>query len=111
MKKIILDTFPISTNNMYFGKRIMTAEARKRKEAIAWEARAQYHGEPQEGPLSLQIDFYYPNKRNHDLDNIKGLLDAMTSIVWLDDGQITRLELAKYIDTKRPRIEVSLFEL
>lgn len=106
--KILLTTFPISTNNMYFGRRILTKDARTRKEAIAWEARGQVVGDPLDGPLHVSVKFFYRDKRNHDLDNIKGLLDSMTSIVWYDDGQITRLELEKFVDTQDPRIEVTV---
>lgn len=108
MKRITFTTFPVSTNNMYFGRRIMTKQARDKKEAIAWEARGQHIGDPLDGDLHVRIEFYYPNKRNRDIDNIKGLLDALTSIVWLDDGQITQLELTKHVDAKNPRIELSI---
>lgn len=108
MKKICIDTFPVSTNNMYFGRRIMTKEARTKKEAIGWEARAQYQGEPLEGPLKLSVAFWWPDKRNHDIDNIKGLLDALTGILWEDDGQIVELHLTKGIDATNPRVEISI---
>lgn len=108
MKKILLTSFPVSTNNMYFGRRIMTPKARVAKEAIGFEANAQYHGEPLEGDLHLRVEFYYPDKRNRDLDNIKGLLDALTGILYRDDGQIVRLDLAKHLDRENPRIEITV---
>jgi Holliday junction resolvase RusA-like endonuclease len=45
---------------------------------------------------------------NHDIDNIKGLLDALTGIVWVDDGQINELSLKKGIDRKTPRVEMQI---
>lgn len=109
--KILLETFPVSTNNMYFGRRIMTPAARTKKEAIGWEANMQFHGEPLEGPLFVAVTFYYPNKRNHDIDNIKGLLDALTGIVWKDDGQIEQLMLTKQVDVNDPRIEMEITQI
>lgn len=108
MKTIRIDTFPVSTNNMYVGKKILTSEARVKKAAIAWEANEQYTGELLEGPLSVVIIYYWPDLRTGDIDNIKGLLDALTGVIWKDDGQIVGLHLYKKVSRKDPRIEIEV---
>lgn len=81
-------------------------EVRAAKEAIGWEARAQYHGEPITKPLKVEIALYWPDHRKHDVDNIKGLLDALTGIVWQDDGQIVELRTRKCVGQDQPRVEM-----
>lgn len=44
--------------------------------AIGWEAKSQYRGEPLDGPLKVSVALYWPAKRNHDIDNVRGFLDA-----------------------------------
>jgi Holliday junction resolvase RusA-like endonuclease len=47
-------------------------------------------------------------RRRDDVDNIKALLDALSGILWLDDGQIADLCISKRYDPDRPRVELSL---
>lgn len=89
----------------------MSAPGRENKEAIGWEARSQYQGKPLEGPLAVTVALYWPTKRNHDVDNIKALLDACTGIVWVDDGQIQDLHTTKAFDNGNPRVEMSIISL
>jgi Holliday junction resolvase RusA-like endonuclease len=60
---------------------------RANKEAIACEVRSQYRGKLHDGPVAVKVGLYWPDKRRHDIDNIKILLDACTGILWLDDGR------------------------
>jgi crossover junction endodeoxyribonuclease RusA len=111
---VTLKTLPLSTNHLYAqrgAQRFLTSKARTNKEAMGWEARAQLKGKPLEGPLALDVCLYWPDRRKHDVDNIKSLLDALTGILWLDDGQIEDLRVRKYYDKKAPRVELELFEL
>ncbi len=116
-------TLPLSTNALYIssgGRRFLTSKARDNKDAIGWEARAQYRGKPLSGPLVVEIALYWPDKRRHDVDNIKALLDALTGILWEDDSQISTLNLSKRYgdapgihiriepDTGLPRMEVTI---
>jgi Holliday junction resolvase RusA-like endonuclease len=104
-------TLPPSTNNLYVNsgkRRFLNPKARAAKEAIGWEARAQYRGEPLEGPLAVKVALWWPDKRNHDIDNIKALLDALTGILWLDDGQINDLHITKGYDKAQPRVEMTI---
>lgn len=108
---ITFQTLPVSTNNMYAHvgrRRFLTPKARANKEAIAWEARSQYRDKPLEGPLAVSVRFYWPTRRNHDIENAKGLFDALTGILWLDDGQIQELHSFKYYDKERPRVELTI---
>ena len=112
---LTLLTLPISTNSLYGQaggrQRFLTERGRRNKEAMAWEARSQYRGRPLEGPVAAEITLYWPNRRNHDIDNIKSLLDACTGILWKDDGQITDLHLMKSVDKEKPRVEMRVWEL
>lgn len=89
----------------------MRPEVRHNKEAMAWEARSQYRGEPLIGLLKVHIDIYLPTRRRFDVDNIKGLLDALTGILWLDDGLIVDLRITRTLDRERPRIELECVQL
>lgn len=89
----------------------MVPRAKINKESISWEARAQYKGQPLTGPVRLKIALYWGDRRKHDIDNIKILLDALTGIVWEDDGQVTDLHVTKAYDKENPRVEILLEEL
>src|SRR3989304_2350109 len=96
--KLIFSTMPLTTNSLYahVGRnRFMTKKGKDNKETLAWEARSQYRGKPLEGNVGIKVDLCWPDRRNHDIDNIKVLLDSMTGILWLDDGQITNLQITK----------------
>lgn len=105
---MILKTMPLSTNALYRGRRFLTKEGKTNKEAIAWEAKVLWNGGVLKSNVRLRVALYWPNKRRHDLDNIKGLLDSLTGIVYEDDSQIVELHISKFVDAKNPRTEVSL---
>jgi Holliday junction resolvase RusA-like endonuclease len=71
-----------------------------------WEARSQYRGEPLIGPLDVDVTVYWPDRREHDHDNMKVLWDALNGIVWQDDGQITDSHVHKRFDKGNPRVEM-----
>lgn len=105
------ETLPPSTNHLYrrTSRGVSLLEGvRQAKDAIGWEARSQFHGEPLSGPLAVTIDLYWPDRRKHDVDNVKALLDALNGIVWEDDGQIIDLRTRKHFDKAHPRIELSV---
>lgn len=104
-------TMPLSTNalhGVFRGRKIISVKGRANKEAIGWEARSQYRGKPLAGSLAVQIDLYWPTRRNHDIDNIKTLLDTLNGIVWIDDGQIIDLHTRKFYDKAKPRVEMTV---
>lgn len=89
---------PPSTNSIYkpFGGRFhIDIKAKEAKEAMAWEARSQYRGQPLEGELIVEVHLTWPTRRNHDVDNIKSLLDCLKGILWIDDSQIVDLRITK----------------
>lgn len=111
--KITLLTPYVSTNRLHMtvagGRKVLTTRARASKEALAWEAKIQCtKKEPRKGPIRAQIDLYVPDNRKRDLDNIKGLIDAMTGILWVDDSQIVDLHITKTVDRENPRVVISL---
>lgn len=111
---IRFETMPLSTNQLYrvFNNRsILSAKGWANKDAIAWEARAQYRGHPLAGPLAAEIALFWPTRRNHDVDNIKTLLDSCNGILWADDGLIADLHIMKAYDKEQPRVEMRVWEL
>jgi crossover junction endodeoxyribonuclease RusA len=112
MNKIIIKTKPVSVNAMYRGgRRFLTKEGKSAKESISWELKKQYRGKALGCDIGLDIDFYVPNQRS-DLDNLlKGLLDCLTGIIYIDDKQIVEILARKYVDKKEPRIEIIINEL
>lgn len=108
------ETMPLSTNalhGVYQGRKILSARGRTNKEAIGWEARSQYRGQPLKGRLAVEISLYWPTKRNHDIDNIKTLLDSCTGILWHDDGLIEDLHIMKAHDKTDPHVDMRVWEL
>lgn len=91
---------------------------------VAWSARrAMERRMPVSGPVAVCVAFYLPRPKSvkrpwpcvkPDVDKLqRALLDAMTSIVWVDDGQVVSVRAVKhYADGgNRPRAVVSVDEL
>lgn len=98
------------------------------KQAVAWHAVEQFKGSPLTGPLDVEVMFVMPRLKSHygsgrnsallkdsaDLypavrpDTTKlwrGVEDALTGIVWIDDGQVVNQAIQKrYGD--HPRVEI-----
>lgn len=114
MKEILitLKTLPVSVNATYRRSRnsfYKSEEANLTQKAIQWEAKSQYRGKPLSEEIKVSIVFYWPDKRRHDIDNgLKGLLDALTGILWDDDSQIQEMRVRKYVDKANPRVELMI---
>ena len=53
--------------------------------------------------VDVCLDFYLPDKRRVDLDNLsKAVLDALNGYLWADDRQIVRMVLTKIADVGSP---------
>lgn len=107
----LLETMPLTTNSLYAHRgvrRFLTQKGKENKEAMSWEVRSQYRGMPLEGPVRVSVALYWPTLRNHDVDNIKSLLDACTGLLWNDDGQIVELRITKHYDKGNGRVEMSV---
>ncbi len=77
---------------------------------VRYEAKAAMAGRPPfAGSLEVFIDFWLPDKRRRDLDNLsKGVLDACNGIVWVDDQQVTALHLVKHFNIQEPGCTVGV---
>lgn len=103
---------PPTTNTMYkqVGSRwFVNSKAKSAKEAMAWEARAQFHREPFKDDLRVEVHLCWGTKRKHDVDNIKSLLDSMTGILWEDDSQIVDLRVTKRYEKNNEGLELIVF--
>jgi Holliday junction resolvase RusA-like endonuclease len=78
--------------------------------SVASAARAAMAGRaPLSGDLAVTLDFYLPDRRRRDLDNLaKGTADAMNGIVWNDDQQITSLLINKFYGRAEPGVTVTV---
>lgn len=112
MKTLTLKTKPIPVNQrntVIRGKVFLSKIYRETKEALQWEVQSQHKGEPQEGDVTLNIMFYYGDKRKRDIDAyLKILLDAMSGIVYGDDSQVTEMHLFKEVDIANPRTVIQV---
>lgn len=80
-----------------------TLVAIRAREAMAGRA-------PITGPVAVCVVFVLPDQRRRDLDNLsKGVLDAIKTICFLDDSQITCLHLVKHVK-EHPGVFVQVFE-
>lgn len=110
--KLVFETMPPSTNHLYGRTRrggvSLLDSVRQAKDDLGWEARDQFHGEPLTEALSVDVSLFWGDRRKHDIDNIKALLDALTGVVWEDDGQIIDLNIHKRFDKENPRVEMTV---
>lgn len=117
--KIILLGIPQSTNHIYkshcrFGYPTvyMTKEGKDLKESYQWQAKSQWKQKPSKRVFEISVELYFKDKRRRDVDDYnKILLDSLTGIVWSDDSQIWKITITKFIDAKKPRIEVDITEV
>ena len=79
-------TRALTTNRLCRGRRFLTAEGKANKEgARVGGARSQWRSKPIVGPVALEIALWWPDNRRRDLDNVKGLLDSLSGILYMDD--------------------------
>lgn len=114
--KIVLEGQPKSTQHCYLytarAGRVqgyMKAECKTLKEDYQWQTRSQFKGSPFSTPLYVEMRIYHGDKRTRDIDNFNKLVfDALTGIVWEDDGQIEHLVITRHYDKERPRVEMEI---
>ncbi|MBB6446488.1 RusA family crossover junction endodeoxyribonuclease [Bacillus benzoevorans] len=83
-----------------------------------------------DGPLAMKVNIYKPSLKSFskkktmaaekgelrpvtkpDVDNyVKGIKDALKSVIWKDDSQVVDLHISKWY-SETPRIEVSIKEI
>lgn len=99
----------------------------KRKKLTAWRNQIRFagamamrdRGGPWRGPIAAKMAFTFPRPKSRprdfyhtakqDLDKLeRAVLDALTGIVWVDDGQVARVEKAKYLQDDEENPEPGL---
>ena len=112
MTTFILLTKPVPINQKFFivhGRNILSKKYREAKLALAQETSLAWRSEPIKGNVTLNVIFYYGDKRKRDIDTyLKILLDSMEGIVYENDVQITELHVFKEYDKENPRTEIQV---
>lgn len=102
--------YPPSVNRywrMVSGHMTLSSEARQYKEQVGWLCNVAGM-QPADGPVSLRISVYRPQRRG-DLDNtLKALLDALSGHAYVDDAQVVEIHAWRFDDGKDPRVEVCI---
>lgn len=116
----------------------LTPAARNAENLIRMEA-ARVMSQPITGAVDMRVSFYFPRPKRmmstkrkprpmsdelyvtckrHDIDNLlKTVLDGLTGVGFMDDGQVVRVSAVKVIcpgpgyGDIRPRIEISIREI
>lgn len=68
--------------------------------AVGFRSKYQLEAPVYQNDISLEVslDFFIPDKRRVDLDNLsKAVLDALNGLLWADDRQVIRMTLSKWI--------------
>jgi len=102
------------------------------KTDVKHAAQEAYQGELWDGPISVVFKFFqtrpachfgtgknagvlkesapaWPSKKPDLLKLARGVEDALTSVIWVDDAQIVHEELSKSYET-RPGVEITIWE-
>lgn len=110
MIRVKLNGTPPSTSHIYFHKGhtvYMSALGKTTKEGYQWEMKSQYKGKPLLEPISVVAEFFFKDNLRRDVDNYNKLvLDAASGVLWKDDSQIVELIIRKFVDKKKPRVEL-----
>lgn len=111
MKTLVIKTKPVGVNQRYTisrGRNILSRKYRDTKEAMMWEAKSQWQGEPLTGDVTINIFLYLDNHRP-DIDSyLKIILDSLDGIAYDNDRQVTELSVIKMHDSEEPRIEIQV---
>jgi Holliday junction resolvase RusA-like endonuclease len=107
-----------------YGQAYVPAKTRSYERTLAQLARKTYGGEPLKGPLALKLTFILRTPKRPkfpqpavrpDLDNyVKAVKDAMSGVLWIDDGQICDLVASKFYDVSTgggPRVDIQVRQL
>jgi Holliday junction resolvase RusA-like endonuclease len=88
----------------------LSSKYRDAKEAMQWEIKALWGTTaPHTGSVTLNIMFYFGDKRKRDIDAyIKICLDAMSTIVYEDDSLIDEMHVFKEVDVDNPRVVIQV---
>ena len=101
---------PPSANRYYrrVGNRtLLSADARKYRDACRLAAVAQYGGDLVEDRVRVRIDVYR-DLRGDLMNHEKQLMDALEGAVIADDKQVWDCRLVRHLDRENPRVEITL---
>ncbi len=113
--KLILSMIPPSVNGIWINKpngRYKSPKGKQFEKLANLEIKNQYKGKPINNQLKISINLFFKDKRKRDIDNYnKGILDAMTGIIYQDDSQIEELHVFKKIGCGFDKVEISIEEM
>jgi crossover junction endodeoxyribonuclease RusA len=115
---IILDGNPVSNQTIYkyacrgkHGIFYMTKRGKDTKLAYQIQAKNQWKRQLLTGDIEIKAEYYFKDKRKHDIDNFTKLwVDSLIGIVYQDDSQIKKLTIEKHYCPGDPRIELFIHE-
>ncbi len=113
--KLTLSMIPPSVNAIWINKpsgRYKSSKGKEFEKLANLEIKSQYKGKVLKNKLKVSISLYFKDKRKRDIDNYnKGILDAMTGIIYQDDSQIEELYVFKKIGCGFDKVEISIEEM
>lgn len=90
-------------------KHIYTPKQTKSFEKKVWTYAAIAQVKPIDKPIQIIMDFYLPDHRRIDIDNlIKSILDALNGKAWHDDAQVVCLTARKTMNDSHPRTVITI---
>ena len=115
MIRLGLSVIPPSVNSLWVNKPSGRYKSKKGKifeETARSELKNQFRCKPLAGSLEVHIWLYFKDKRKRDIDKYnKGILDAMTNIVYNDDSQIEELNIKKIVGCGFNKVKIEVEEL
>ena len=119
MIKILIEGEPIPAARPRFshGHAYQPKNNREYRERVTNAARSAMGSKaPLTGAIAAVVKLYRkykPTARNFgDIDNhLKALFDGMNQIVFLDDSQLTKCVVEKFLDKTNPRTEIEISEV
>jgi crossover junction endodeoxyribonuclease RusA len=117
---------PKGSRTMYRGRSVESSKRwpdwHKTVADYAVQERAKQHLPRFEGAIALTVGFFLPKPKRPkhdrhitrpDLDKlVRGICDALTGIIWLDDAQVTVISATKaYADADGPLVLVRVAEV
>jgi Holliday junction resolvase RusA-like endonuclease len=117
--KFVIEGVPLTKDNTKIynprtGKFFLPKKLKQYEEYVKWQILQQ---KPKnfkmiENPVSLQLNFYFPDYKRRDVLNYtKSLCDALSGLVYKDDSLIEIANIQKFIDKKKPRVEIKVEEI
>jgi Holliday junction resolvase RusA-like endonuclease len=94
--------------NVVNGRPLTDKKQREAKRTLHLAAlAARPRGWRRDATYEVRVHAYYPDGRQGDCDRIAGLpLDALEGVAYEADRQVVRLEVGRFTDRERPRVEV-----